>query len=155
MSLAFDTLIGDVKLKHELLVSAEKYSIGSLPPERAMPKSGIYLFSENGESLYVGRTNTIRKRLQNHVTNSHNKATFAFLLARHDTGNLEASYKPEGSRAHLLEQPEFRAAFDRARDRIRGMDIQFVEEVDPIKQTILEVYAAFETQAKYNDFDNH
>jgi hypothetical protein len=35
------------------------------------------------------------------------------------------------------------------------MNVQFVEEPDPIKQTILEVFAALETQARFNDFDNH
>ena len=38
---------------------------------------------------------------------------------------------------------------------IRKMDVQFVEEPDPIRQTILEVFAAFQTKAKFNDFDNH
>jgi len=120
-----------------------------------MPEPGIYLFSEGGQPLYVGRTNRLRNRLQYHTRNNHNQATFAFLLARYQTGNLKASYKPEGSRKDLLENLEFRAAFDTARERIRKMDVQFVEEPDPIKQTILEVFTAFETEAEFNDFDNH
>jgi hypothetical protein len=60
-----------------------------------------------------------------------------------------------GSCRHLLEKPEFRVAFDDARQRIREMDLQFVGESDPIKQTILEVFTAFETNAEFNDFDNH
>ena len=35
------------------------------------------------------------------------------------------------------------------------MHVQFVEEYDPIKQTSLEVLAAVETQAQFNNFDNH
>ena len=57
----------------------------------------IYLFSQDGCPLYVGRTNNLRKRLQHHTRNNHNQATFAFLLARHETGNLKASYQPNGS----------------------------------------------------------
>jgi len=35
------------------------------------------------------------------------------------------------------------------------MEVQFIEENDPVHQTILEVLAALRTKAKYNDFDNH
>jgi hypothetical protein len=36
------------------------------------------------------------------VRKSHNTAAFAFLLARIETNNLQASYKLEGTRANLL-----------------------------------------------------
>jgi predicted GIY-YIG superfamily endonuclease len=152
MSDKFNNVIDCVRAQFAELCRSPKHKISHLPNE--MPEPGIYLFSEAGRALYVGRTNTLRKRLQSHTHNSHNRATFAF-LARHQTGNLKASYKPEGSRKHLLEEPEFRKAFDDARQRIREMDVQFVKESDPIKQTILEVFAAFETNAEFNDFDNH
>ena len=149
----FDIVIDCVRAKFAELVASPKHSISQLPKE--MPKSGIYLFSEGGVPLYVGRTNHLRKRFQYHIRNNHNQATFAFLLARRETGNLKASYKPEGSRKHLLTDSGFRTSFDMARNRIKLMDVQFVEEADPIKQTLLEVFAAFETNAKFNDFDNH
>ena len=150
----FDGVIQCVRAKFDELVASPKHSVAHLPKE--MPEPGIYLFSEAGVPLYVGRTNKLRKRLQYHTWNNHNQATFAFLLARHATGKLKAAYKPEGSRSDLLKKdPEFRDAFDAARSRIRTMDVQFVEEPDPIKQTILEVFAAFQTKATFNDFDNH
>lgn len=149
----FDQIIADVKRKCIDLLSSTKCSIPKLPLN--MPSGGIYLFSEDGCVLYLGRTNNMRKRLQYHTRNNHNQATFAFLLARHQTGNLKASYQPKGSRKDLLSDPKFRAAFDAARQRIKKMDIQFVEELDPIRQTILEVFSAIQTGAKYNDFDNH
>lgn len=70
------------------------------------------------------------------------------------TGNLKASYRPEDSRTALRSEPVFRAAFDTARVRINQMDVQFVEEPGPVKQTILEVFTAFETEVEFNDFDN-
>ena len=149
----FDNVIQCVRAKFAELVASPKHSAAHLP--KAMPEPGVYLFSEAGAPLYVGRTNKLRKRLQYHTRDNHNQATFAFLLARHATGKLKASYKAEGSRQHLLQNPEFRAEFDAARNRIRQMDVQFVEESDPVKQTILEVFTAFETQARFNDFDNH
>jgi predicted GIY-YIG superfamily endonuclease len=149
----FDNVIEAVRAKFAALIASPKHSVRRLPKE--MPAAGIYLFSENGKPLYVGRTNKLQKRLKYHTRNNHNQATFAFLLARRKTGNLKASYRPEGSRTALLSEPAFRAAFDAARERINQMDVQFVEEPDPVNQTILEVFTAFETKAEFNDFDNH
>ena len=149
----FDSVIEAVRSKFATLIASPKHNVRSLPKE--MPEAGIYLFSESGKPLYAGRTNKLRKRLLYHTRENHNQATFAFLLARYETGKLKASYKPEGSRTALLSAPSFRAAFDAARRRITEMDVQFVEEADPVKQTILEVFTAFETQTELNDFDNH
>ena len=120
-----------------------------------MPKAGVYLFSEGSRHLYAGRTNDLRTRLQGHVHNSHNTATLAFLMARIRTGSLKASYKPRGSRADLLRNSKFRTAFDNARERIRQMDIRYVEEEDPTRQALLEIYVALAAGAEHNSFDNH
>lgn len=149
----FDQIIKSVKRSYKKLLDSPKYTLTSFP--KNIPSAGIYFFSEKGKPLYVGRTNKLRKRLQYHTRNNHNQATFAFLLARHKTGRLRAAYKQKGSRQDLLNDPKFRAAFDEARARIKKMDVQFVEEPDPIKQTILEVFAAFESKAKFNDFNTH
>ncbi len=83
-------------------------------------------------------------------------AAFAFRLAREATGNLRASYKKgEGSRAGLMENPAFAGAFTLAKGRIREMDLRFVDESDPVRQTLLEVYVAVVLKTPYNDFDNH
>lgn len=124
---------------------------------RDIPDRGIYLFSDDAIHLYVGRTNTLRSRLQNHCRPSspQNKAAFAFRLAREATGQLVASYQTNGSREQLMEDPQFAQAFADAKDRIRQMSVRFVEERDPIRQCLLEVYAAIVLQTPYNDFDNH
>jgi predicted GIY-YIG superfamily endonuclease len=149
----FDDVVESVRAKFAALVASPKYSIKLLPTD--IPKAGIYLFSEDGKSLYVGRTNKLRRRLQQHTRDNHNQATFGFLLARIETGKLNASYRPEGSRTALLLEPGFRSAFDAARRRITEMDVQFVEELDAVRQTVLEVFVALETKAKFNDFNNH
>ena len=153
MNEEFAEAVKDVENKCSILLSSPTYSMAALPAQ--MPMAGIYLFSEEGEALYVGRTNSLRKRLQYHMKNSHNQATFAFLLAREETGNIKASYQPNGSREDLLKQPLFRKAFDMARERIRSMDVQFVEEPNPIRQALLEICVALRAKARYNDFDNH
>jgi len=149
----FTQAVKDVEQKCSALFTSPQYNMGDLPKE--MPLAGVYIFSENGNALYVGRTNNLRKRLQYHTRNNHNQATFAFLLAREQTGNKRATYQKEGSRNDLLSQPVFRSEFDNARERIKRMHVQFIEEVNPIRQAILEICAALRAKARYNDFDNH
>ncbi len=149
----FSAAIRDVEEKYTALMQSASYKYAELP--KKMPDKGIYVFSQHGQVLYVGRTNKIRQRLQFHTRNNHNQATFAFLLARHITGRIKASYKKSGSRSDLLSGQGFREAFDKARQAIREMDIQFIEEREPTKQALLEICVAMRTRAKYNDFDNH
>ena len=114
--------------------------------------------SEGGRHLYVGRSNNIRRRIGRHRRPSatHRMAAFAFRLAREATGNIRASYKKgDASRLGLMQNSEFTGAFDSAKARIRAMSLRFVEEVDPVRQTLLESYIAVVLNTPYNDFDTH
>ena len=51
--------------------------------------------------------------------------------------------------------PDFMKAYDDARKRIRNMHVRYVSELDPVRQTLLEIYVAVATDAEYNDFDTH
>jgi hypothetical protein len=83
-------------------------------------------------------------------------AAFAFRLAREATGNLTAAYRAgPNSRAGLMQDPAFVAAFDAAKARIRAMNLRFVEEADPVRQALLEIYTAVALRTPYNDFDTH
>ena len=138
------------------LVVAPPVIGGAFP--KTVPERGIYLFSEVGQHLYVGRTNRIRKRYAGHCNPgaTHFTAAFAFLLARKDTGRLRASYKAGAdSRSGLMLDPAFAEAFRTAKGRIRSMEFRYVEEVDAVAQCLLEVYAAVVLATPYNDFDNH
>ena len=119
--------------------------------------SGIYLFTEAQKHLYVGRSNSIRKRLQNHCrpSSNDNQAAFAFLLAREASGALKATYKPEGSRKHLMSLDSFKEIFDNQKARLRTMDIRVVGEADPNRQALLEMYASVCLETPYNSFNNH
>jgi predicted GIY-YIG superfamily endonuclease len=124
---------------------------------RSLPKSGIYLLSENERHLYVGRTRDIRARIAGHSRPGATRwtAAFAFRLAREATDNMVATYTKKGSRGDLIENPNFLSAFDEAKKRIRAMDLRFVEENDPVRQAVLEIYVAVSLQTPYNDFDTH
>jgi hypothetical protein len=151
----FASVVESLDPSFRRLLSMSPVTYATLP--RQMPTSGIYLFSEGERHLYVGRSRTIRKRLGRHCRPgaTHRMAAFAFRLAREATGRLKATYKTEGSRASLIEEPVFLEAFDTAKARIRRMDVRFVAEEDPLRQTILEVYVAVALGTPYNDFDTH
>ena len=122
-----------------------------------MPASGVYLFTENGKHLYVGRSNRLRKRIPLHYrrASKHSSAAFAFRVARRTTRREAASYRAEGSRKQLAADPSFGHAFQSAKERIRRMDVRFVEEKDQLRQTLLEVYAAAVLSTPFNDFNTH
>jgi predicted GIY-YIG superfamily endonuclease len=151
----FKNLVESLEPKYRALVGMAPVKYGALP--REIPIRGIYLFSEENNHLYVGRTNRMRERLRGHCvpSGSHFTATFAFRIAREETGRRTASYSKSGSRVELLKDEAFKSAFDKAKRRIASMDLRFVEESDPTRQALLEIYSAKVLKTPFNDFDNH
>ena len=118
--------------------------------------SGVYLFSEKENPVYVGRSKNIRNRYNGHIYSSRDSASFAFLLARDKTGQNEASNKSGSkTRKELMNDCKFNKAFDEARQRIREMEFRYVEESDSIRQALLEIYCAVKLNTKYNKFETH
>jgi len=130
----------------------EMHGIHPVVPHSAMPDCGVYLLSENGVHLYTGRSNTMRTRLRDHCGGSFKKAALAVKLARIATNN-PATYRRETSPAVLMEQPVFSAAFADAQTRIRNMTLRFVEETDPVRQCLLEIYVSIVLRTTYNSWD--
>lgn len=139
----------------ERLINMPPVKIAEL--KSPLPEKCVYLFSEAGKPLYVGRTNHFRRRMRQHSIDAakHNQAVFAFRLARNETGKVTANYSVQSSRAALLADPEFADAFQRSKHRIRRMELRFVPVDDPLKQTLLEIYASVVLQTPHNDFENH
>lgn len=138
------------------LIEMKPVTTGILPPH--IKGSGVYMFSENGNNLYVGRTRNVRSRYRQHTRDGtgHNNAPFAFKLAREATGFLKSTYKSDStSRANLMLDELFKGAFDKALVRMRAMEFRFVEEDDPTRQCLLEIYVSVVCGSPYNDFDTH
>lgn len=155
MDARFAKLIEALHPSFERLLEMSPVTTETLP--RGMPKSGIYLFSEGNKYLYVGRSNRLRSRIRRHgvVASKHNVASFAFLMARKQTGRVTASYRAEGSREHLVEDPAFSDAFTDAKARIRRMSVRFVQENDQLRQALLEIYVHVVLRTPFNDFATH
>ncbi|MBT6690398.1 GIY-YIG nuclease family protein [archaeon] len=120
------------------------------------PTGGVYLFSENDNYLYVGRSKRrLNTRLRGHIKKSSKDSPLAFKLAREATGNTEVSYSGANIRKELLADPEFSQAYQNAKARIEKMDIRWVHEPHPIRQALLEIYVSVVLKTPYNDFDTH
>jgi hypothetical protein len=155
MHSVFKEYIDSLEPSFQRLLQMKPVTVATLPFE--MPKSGIYLFSEKGHHLYVGRTNTIRQRLQNHCrpSSGHNSATFAFRLTREHTGMTQTTYVSEGSRANLQQCSVFGPEFLAQKQRVKEMQVRYVGEPDPMKQALLEMYVSVSLGTPHNNFDNH
>lgn len=155
MNERFKKYIDSLDPSLQRLIDKPPLKVEELP--HSMPRSGIYLLSEGAEHLYAGRSTRLRSRIRGHSRESatHRQAAFAFRLTRAATGQTEASYKPEGSRSHLMSDPAFAAAFTEAKERIRQMDVRYVEETHSLRQALLEMYVAVVLDTPFNDFDTH
>ncbi len=151
----FRKYIESLEPSFQRLTQMAPATVATLPMDT--PTSGIYLFSEAGRHLYVGRSNTIRKRLQIHCrpSSGHNSATFAFRLARQITGQTLATYTEQGSRSELQDDPVFGPVFIEQKKRVRNMNVRYVSEPDSMKQALLEMYVSVSLVTPHNDFDNH
>jgi hypothetical protein len=151
----FRQFLESLEPKFKVLMAMTPVSYRKLPSD--LPERGIYLFSEGEEHLYVGRTNRLRRRLAGHCrpSSGHFSGTFAFRITRKETGMLKAAYSSSGSRAALAMDSAFGPAFMRAKARVASMDLRYVEEADPVRQALLEIYVAVTLKTPYNDFDNH
>lgn len=152
----FAEFVDQLMPAYERLVTMEPIRAQQFP--KPMPKSGIYLFSEGDDHMYVGRSNKIRQRYGQHCNpgSQQNQAVFAFKLAREATGHLKPAYQTGGgTRTELVAMDAFKDAFIAAKARIRNMDYRFVEESNQVRQALLEIYCSVMLGTRYNDFDTH
>ena len=151
----FEELVAQLPHLLDELRACPPHFVGERP---TVPRvSGVYLFSEGGRPLYVGRTRDCHRRLADHTRPSsrENSAPFAFNLARRDLD--DGGSRVTGTRAELAAQLAFSQRFATAKQRIRRMEFRFVAIGDPALSTIFEVYAsiALGTEGDYNLFETH
>ena len=148
----FKRIIEQMPVLMERLMNTELQPWGKLGK---LPESGIYAFYENGEPLYVGRSNRMRDRLKEHGRQGspNNSAPFAFNIAKQDAERTGIDIAR--TRTDLEHDNKFNKLFRLAKKRVSQMSIRVVEVDDPILQTIFEVYAAMELKTPFNDFDTH
>ncbi|MCZ7936654.1 GIY-YIG nuclease family protein [Agrobacterium salinitolerans] len=152
----FRILVERLHEKYEVLTQSEPLSAKQLPPKER--GAGVYTFSDNGKVIYVGRTNNVKKRFAQHTGDGakHNQAALAFKFARQILNIPKPTYKPdEYSRANLMLSEKFMETFLTEKRRLRALEFRFVEESDPTRQALLEIYVSEVCDSPNNDFDNH
>jgi len=152
MNMKFDELVAKMP---GLLQNLESQPFRTRENLVAIPKSGVYVFYENDKALYVGRSNRLRTRLQEHgrLSSTHNSASFAFNLAKE---KMRAKGIPGYvTRKELEQAPGFDKAFFEAKNRVVQMKIRVIQVDNQVTQALFEIYAALALNAPYNDFSTH
>jgi hypothetical protein len=121
-----------------------------------IPKSGIYVFYRDGKPLYVGRSNRMKQRIQEHgrPSSDHYSATLAFNIAKEKVGYKRSEHRL-ATRGEFEKAPGFEKAFFLARKQVAEMQVRVIEIKDQIEQALFEIYAHLALNTKYNDFDTH
>ena len=121
-----------------------------------LPQKGVYVFYEDENPMYVGRTNNMSRRLNRHCNPSsgHNSATFAFNIAKREA--IKRGMNVQLTRSQLEVAPAFSKLYLKAKARVAKMPVRVIEISDPIVQTLFEVYAVMCLDTReYNDFNTH
>lgn len=137
---------------------------GRKPPPR---EHGVYLFTEAGRHLYVGRCglteraaesekgrgySNFRTRLAGHTrpSSAHNQASFAWRLAvKAVDGRFEGL---PTTRAALERDSRFRQEFALQKERVTEMDFRVVTITDNFESYVFEPYAALMLGTPYNSW---
>ena len=121
-----------------------------------IPEKGVYVFYENDEALYVGRSNRLKARIQQHgrPSSTHNSATFAFNIAKEEIARHQ-DIPRDITRKALEKAPGFVRLFYQAKGRVAQMKIRFIEIEDQIEQAMFEIYVHLALNTRYNDFRTH
>ena len=121
-----------------------------------IPRSGVYVFYREGNPLYVGRSNRLKERIQEHgrPSSDHYSATLAFNMAK-ERVNFNRNKRRLATRNELEKAPGFKKAFFLAKKQVAEMQVKVIEIEDQITQALFEIYAALTLNTKYNDFGTH
>lgn len=111
---------------------------------------GCYVMLDAGKPFYVGISRKVFTRLRQHVlADTHNSATLAYRMAAKWTGHSM-------QRAQAMADSGFRREFDRARAKIRALDVAYIEIDNPLVLHVFEAYAALELgTGEWNTFETH
>ena len=121
-----------------------------------IPIMGVYVFYKEENPIYVGRSNRLKERIQEHGRPSagHNSAPFAFNVALEEIRRIRQIPK-DLTRAELARKSYFKEPFKKAKARVANMRIRVIKIEDQVEQALFEIYASLALNTKYNDFGTH
>ena len=152
MNAGFDPYLEQVRDSFKRLLGKPLIPVEGMASQIPLRSAGIYVFYENGKPLRVGTTTDVRKRIRQHHGPSFRSAAFAKRLARCATGIKGGTRPGEGWKTQAGQNSRLGDEFEKARKRIRNMEVRWVEEPDADCRYLLEFYAAKELGTPHNDF---
>ena len=117
-----------------------------------LPQKGVYVFYENDEPIYVGRSNRMRSRIREHGAESsrHESATLAYKLLLEELGE-GGGHSSSLTRKQI--QDGHKDQYQDQRARIRKMQVRAAQIEDQQVQALFEIYAIIAFgPLKYNSF---
>lgn len=156
--MTWDNILNDLDTKFHYLVNSDL--INRIEIKNIKFDKGIYIFYENNKAIYVGRSNRIKKRLQEHgnAISTHYSASFAFILAKHEAKEMNILKHDIGknkTRAELEKDVQFNPLFINQKKRVADMQFRVIGINDANFQAIFEIYASMKLDTLHNTFDNH
>ena len=150
------------------LLASEVFHVGRRPPRG---QHGVYLFSEPGQHLYVGRTGiTARSRAQGgapitsfrHRFDQHTQpgrppgaSSFANRLMLDRAAELDVVVPADWWTDRKTTASEIYDMYIAAKTRIGAMEcrvVSFADDIKGVRSTVAEVYAHVHLRTPYNDF---
>jgi hypothetical protein len=150
------------------LFASDVYDLMNRPPQ---DRRGVYLFSEAGQHLYVGRTGiTARSRAQGgapitsfrHRFDQHTQrgrppgaSSFANRLVLERAAQLEIAVPRDWWTNRRTTAAEIYDLYTAAKARIGAMEcrvVPFTDDIKGVRSTIAEVYVHVQLRTRYNDF---
>lgn len=122
-----------------------------------VPDRGIYVYYDIEDHLpiYVGRSDRMRTRLQEHSrpSSGHTSATFAYILAREKWDKIHEGDKR--TRKEIESDNEFSKIYTEKKNEVSLLKVRALSIEDPVEQALFEIYAAEELETRYNFWENH
>ena len=111
---------------------------------------GCYVFLDGEDPVYVGISRSVLKRLVQHLNfDSHYSASLVYRMATED-------YPHEMKRDQAMRDEQFREIFFSAQDRLRNMNVAYVEINNDLELYVFEVFAAMKLDTDtWNTFRTH
>lgn len=119
--------------------------------------NGAYVYLEGGFPIYVGISQKVVTRLNQHVKGkTHYDASLAYRMAKRELFGTDEVNGSNNQRQQNMDDKTFQAAFEEAKCRIAGFAVAVVDIENPIERYLFEVYAAMEMgTGEYNSFETH
>ena len=111
---------------------------------------GCYVLIDRGRSIYVGISQNVIQRLQQHVKGkTHYDASLAYRMA--------AANNPHSTtRSGAMHNDAFKDSFMRSKDYIRTLAVAYIEITNPVELYLFELYCTMELNTdQWNTFKTH